>query len=290
MFKNKYIIKKYNYKILKKIKKESIKFDFLGDYVLQGVCQVNDYIFLTSYDGSKEKRSNSRITVLDKNYKLLKHVILDTNSHVGGICFDDKHKNIWVTEKDGSINGYALYDILYCKDKVESKFKKVKLGNDFINNSNINSVAYITYYKDKIYAGCYNNYKKSILKSFSINQDGSINLNNNKIMNFTEYVQGISFYDFNNKDYLIVSSYHGILGNSYIKVFEYNEKINNYNEEKYILYKLPPMIEQINANRNNELLVIFESNAKKYKSIFMRNDDLLIFNIKDIIDHYLYKI
>lgn len=63
------------------------------DYVPQGLCKVDDYFLVTSYDGEKEK--NSVIYVVDvSEKKVVSTLTLPNRYHAGGITFDGER--IWL--------------------------------------------------------------------------------------------------------------------------------------------------------------------------------------------------
>lgn len=248
------------------------------DYVFQGICCFDDFILVTSYDATKI--NNSKISVI-KNNKIIHETLLNMKSHVGGISIDNKNKIVWVTDKGGCISGYSLDNVLN-ESEVEPMFNKVKVADDFFNIHGTNSVAYLTIYNNQLFAGNYNVSNKSIIKIYNINDDGSIDVGNAKTIRSTSFIQGLTFINKDGKDYLLVSSSFGAFFKSHIKIYLYYQNINDLEEEKNILLKLPPMLEQISIKDNN-LYAIFESNAKQYKSKFIKTKDIHIYNVDDFI-------
>lgn len=248
------------------------------NYVYQGICAYKDLLFITSYDCTY--KLNSKITIV-RNQAIIHETILNTNSHVGGIAIDPKNKIVWVTDRRGCISGYELNNVIK-SDSVIPIFDKIKVADDLINIYGINSVAYLTIYKNKLYVGNYNTKDKSIIKVLSINKDGSIDLENVRVISSPSYIQGITFISKNNKDYLFISSSYGTILKSNIKICEYNSSIKDLRDLDMKIIKLPPMLEQIYI-KDNKLYTIFESNAKKYRNIFIKNKDINIYQIDDYI-------
>lgn len=258
-------------------KVESFNIHKKDNYVYQGICTYKDLLFITSYDYTYEL--NSKITIV-KDQTIIHETILNINSHVGGIAIDCENEIVWVTGSCGCISGYHL-DSVINQNSVTPIFDKVKVADDLVNIYGINSVAYLTIYKNKLFVGNYNTGDKSIIKVFAINKDGSINTKKVSVINSPNYIQGITFVNKDNKDYLFVSSSYGTL-KSNIKIYEYNSNIKDLRNINMTLIKLPPMLEQIYIS-DYRLYTIFESNAKKFRNFFIKNMDINIYKIDDYI-------
>lgn len=95
--------------------------DWTKDYIQcnnlcpQGVCIAGDYMLTTAY--CIDSIHNSCIFVYNnKTGEFLKTLVLkDQKSHVGGITYDEKAKNIWVchSKKDKKTGMYSLEKITY---------------------------------------------------------------------------------------------------------------------------------------------------------------------------------
>lgn len=251
------------------LKSNSYSIDNLNTYILQGICVVDDLLLITAYDS--KKMLNSKIYIIKDN-EVINEIILDINSHVGGICYDNENKIIWITNKNGCINGYKKGDLL--NNKVKPIFKEIKLGNDFYSIYNNISIAYISYHNNRIYVGNYNKNDKAIMKSFGILKNGNIDLNNVITHKFIDYVQGLTFYN----DLIFISSSYGPFSSSKIYYLNYDKNIEDYNKVSKNMLKMPRMIEQITI-KDNTLYTVYESNAKKYKYYGFRSDDIIEYNL-----------
>lgn len=95
--------------------------DWTKDYIQcnnlcpQGVCMAGDYMLTTAY--CMDDIHNSCIFVYNnKTGEFLKTLVLkDQKSHVGGITYDEKAKNIWIchSKKDKATGMYSLEKITY---------------------------------------------------------------------------------------------------------------------------------------------------------------------------------
>lgn len=273
------------------IKDSEYSIDGLDSMVLQGICSIGDNTFITAYDSSW-KKDNSIVYILDKNNECIKEVELYNNSHVGGICYDDDNEIFWITDKGGTISGYTYDAIYYDNSEVASpKFKKVDVGsNDLINHKGLASAAYITYHDGQIFVGNFFVSGNGILKSFDIKDDGNIDLDSCKTAKFLDKVQGISFYEKDGQDYLLVSSSYGQVSSSELKIFKYDKDSCDYTVVPFIQMDMPPMMEQITFNKNGKLVTLFESNAAKFKKINNASSDVVVTNIGEVVDNTNFKV
>lgn len=265
--------------------------DNLDTMVLQGICTVGENTFITAYDSSW-KMKNSVVYILDKNNECIKKVKLYNNSHVGGICYDDKNEMFWITDKYGTISGYTYDSIFYDDvDKVYPKYRKLDVGSkDLTNYKGWPSVAYITYHEGKLFLGNFTTNGNALLKSFDIKDDGSVDLSSCKKAKFIDKVQGISFYKKDGTDYLLVSTSYGQRAKSELKIFKFDEMWRDYNNSAAIKMDMPPMMEQITFNEKGNLMAVFESNASKFKRVKKNGSDVVVTNIEPVVNTVYLKI
>lgn len=239
-------------------------------YILQGICYIDNYFVVTSY--SKDKSKNSIITIYDNDFNFYNKIELDNNAHVGGIAYDNKHNIVWITSKNGCISGYDKNKLLNQEtDKLFAikELKNIKVGTDLINYKGIPSVAYITYYKEKLYLGNFTLIKKAKLLSYDINNDGSINLESKNIIsnNFLNKVQGIIFY----KKNIILSRSYGKMNKSTLTILDKDfKRINDYKIDLN-------MSEQL-AIVDNKLYILSEIGSNFYRG--NNGIDLISLDIK----------
>ena len=211
-----------------------------------------------------------------KNYRIKE---LPTSSHVGGITYDDKHNSIWITDIDGTVTAYNKNDILSNNYLIEPKFKNIYVGEELENFLGIHSVAYITYYDNKIYVGNYNTKKKTVIKEYNLLEDGNIDTSKYNVYNISDYIQGITFYENEGKKYLITSSSYGRLIKSELKIYEFDTL------KKVKELKTKEMMEEVIVD-DDKLITLYESNARVYKSL-RENNDIIISDINKILTNKL---
>lgn len=249
--------------------------DDLEDYVLQGLCKVDDKYLISAYDSNHNNKSI--IYILDEELKRYTIKELDTYSHVGGITYDPIHENIWITDKNGTISAYDKEEILGHHKITKSKYKNIYVGSELDNIFGNCSAAYITYNDNKLYLGNFNTKDNTIIKEYNINDDGMIDTSNYTKLQLTGFVQGITFYEDeeNNKKYLIISSSYGKYFNSKLEIYDFEtfEKVREMNTEK--------MMEEIIVD-DDKLITIYEANAKIY-SPQQSNTDIIISDINKIL-------
>jgi hypothetical protein len=247
--------------------------DNLDNYVLQGLCKVDDKYLISAYDCNHNNKSI--IYILDEGLEKYTIKVLNTYSRVGGITYDPINENIWITDTNGTISAYDKEDILGFHKITESKYKNIYVGKELDNLFGDCSAAYITYNDNKLYIGNFNTRNNTIIKEYNIKEDGMIDTSNYKKLQLTGFVQGITFYENEDKKYLIISSSYGKLFNSKLQIYDFDtfEKVKEINTEK--------MMEEIIVDED-KLITIYEANAKIY-SPKKKNTDIIISDINKIL-------
>ncbi len=247
--------------------------DDLKDYVLQGLCKVDDKYLLSAYD--YKHTDKSILYILDENLERYSIKELDTYSHVGGITYDPKNEIIWITDSEGVIVAYDKDEILSYRPLINSNCRRVYVGRELDNIFGECSAAYITYHDNKLYVGNFNTKGNTIIKEFKINEIGMINPFDYRSFNVAGFIQGITFYEEDDKNYLIVSSSFGKHFDSTLQVYDFDtlERVNR--------IKANEMMEEIIVD-DNELVTIYESNAKVYKH-HKKGTDIITLDINKIL-------
>lgn len=240
----------------------------LSSFVPQGIALSDEYIFVSLYDSYK--RNESIIYVLNYDYELINTVSLDCFSHVGGISFDNENNLLWVSGTHGSIRAYNVEDLI-SKEKAEATFVDEEIGKDLINFRGEKSISYLTIYNGKLYVGSFTLLQNTKMKVYDIeNQDGIKLTYLDKIM-VPSKVQGVTFFEKNNKEYVAFSRSYGSDFDSFIQIYKFDEDFDCDNDE-CVTVRLRPMLEQIIADSDGTLYTVFESNARLYSDGSIYND------------------
>ncbi len=225
----------------------------------QGVTFAKDYLLVTAYDLKDEE--NSVVYVLDKNSKaLLTTLVLPTDAHVGGICYDGTY--LWLTT-GSKASALKMTDVQAAVEAGKPYsfvdfFEVCKLGI---------SASYITYYDDKLWVGTYNELQSTYMYSYEIDDfDTSLSLSKVDTVKMPTRVQGVSFTE---DGYLILSRscqlYQGLRG--YMRRIEVyqpdleNEDGGTISVGSAINCIYTPSMNEGIALRGSYLYVIFESGA-----------------------------
>ena len=255
----------------------------LGTFIPQGLCIVNDVVYITAYDGKKEKNSVIFEITEDNSYRT---IVLDTTAHVGGIAYDEINNLFWVCDTNGTISSYDYEDVIK-NDYAISKSKKINVNdNDLINHKGNASAAFISIFNNKIYIGNFSTDDNGILKCYELTNDGQINFETLKIYKIPNNVQGVTFYEYKNDTYILFSESYGRFKNSILEICLFDGNVTNYRNTYSLKYETPRMMEEIIIDDDNNLLMLFESNAYKYKNGLDDMDELQSIDIKRLIRNF----
>lgn len=244
----------------------------MGSFVPQGVAVSDECIFLSLYDSYRDK--NSCIYVFDMEFNLLNKCSLDNYSHVGGISVDDNNKTLWVSGTHGSVLVYSLDDVCG-QDCASSIYSNELVGRDLINYKGQKAVSYLAVNGNKLYVGNYTCMNDGKLKEYEILDDGSLKFL--KVYGAPTMVQGVSFYTYGEKEYIVFSRSCGESVNSFIQMYEFDDEFD-YKKRAAINFEQDPMLEQICIDRNGNLMNVFENNASPYSGKGKKSD-FRVFNL-----------
>ena len=262
--------------------------------VPQGICMMDGLTLISAYDsGEKGKaKCNSVIYILNSD-GLLATLVLPNKIHAGGLIYDGT--NVWIT--NGSTNYAKSEEIAeadkhvyyYSKKQITGAVYYCQAGGYLSARIDIQSqkksidvdAAYCTYYDGRLWFGNFSSTGTSMIYAYNVSYNSSNvpSLSKAGDMEAPRATQGIAFYRYGGKTYLIVST-------SYGRNKEATDKFTN----KLIVYKptdydkwnnagavmgdyhkgarlkditIPYMSENVYAN-NTLMYIIFESGAYKY--------------------------
>lgn len=157
--------------------------------VPQSVAFAGNYMLISAY--AYGKAQESVIYIMNKNTKkYITTLVLPHTGHVGGMAFDGV--NVWIT---------------YGKNLQAFKFSEIETavasGKPYYELYRIaavcpmpETVSYVAYYKDRIWAGAYNELSKKYMYGYVIgNKYGNPTLTNTNRMLMPNRTQGVAFTD-----------------------------------------------------------------------------------------------
>ena len=227
--------------------------------VPQSVTFAGNYLLISAYDYSKKQESV--IYIMDKKTrKYLTTLVLPHTGHVGGITFDGE--NVWVT---------------YGKNLQNFKFSHIQAavtsGKPYYELCRFSSVipmpetmSYVTYYRDRIWAAAYSETSKKYMCGYTIsNKSGTPALTYTNRIQMPNRTQGVAF---SSSGKMIVSrscqtkkGRRGFMSqlDTYNPTWDLSQKTIKKNSRKRTV-KMPPMNEGI-AISGSYTYVSYESPA-----------------------------
>lgn len=254
--------------------------------VPQGICEASPFILVSCYTTDEEK---SRVLLLNKEGQREKVIYLNNRAHVGGISYNNYHNLVFLCDQKGTVSCYPYPEFINNNLTHKNTFTVANTslgGNKLIEDGNL-VCSYLTYFENKLYVGSFNKRKNGLVKIYDIKRE-----KNNVILKYIgefmvpSKVQGLTFYKEHNNIYLFLSQSYGRRKDSKISVFKYAANNVDYTNITYS-FKVPPMLEQLSLDRNNNLLLIFESSATKYKqTVKLVTEDIVVMDVEKIISDF----
>lgn len=152
----------------------------------QGITFAGKYLLMTAYDMKGEE--NSVVYIIDKETKkLLTTMILPSKTHAGGIAFDGT--NVWIPTgtKVSSI------PLSWIEEAIAEKSPFYWATYNTTCTLDI-SISYLTYYKDRLWIGSYNELESTYMFSYAIEDiDTEPFLTEMDMIGMPTRVQGVAF-------------------------------------------------------------------------------------------------
>ncbi len=239
-------------------------------YIPQGICQTDKYILITAYDINGLYGSVIYVLDLKGNYKTT--ILLDTQSHMGGITYLADSKEICFTEHE--VGGVYLFSAKKLDDLVAQGKDQVSMSvATDAKHIAINEIpAFVTYYNGSIYAGVFMEKFDPEVPNNLIRLDYVNNEWKEQTINVAlpAQTQGLSFVEYKGKTYMICSCSYGRKNASRMYIYEVdcaNEEdwicTVNYDADPYLVF--PNMSEGIFFSGQDDLYTCFESCANYYQ-------------------------
>ena len=255
----------------------------------QGICVVRDYLLITAYCGdeignnsSKKKvpEHDSVLYVMEKNSgDLLTTLALKgtrtlsgTGNHVGGIASDGY--NIWIATSGYLPDGKNIGELHYTYDELDSAVStsstSLPTKDKFVVLSGAGKktkASFNTYRNGYLWIGYFTKEEnKGTLTAYEVNGSELIKRNQFTI---SDYANGATFFDYNDKLYLLVNKSTGRDKEARSIIYSIDDMSKSKNLTKKSVVKsnkVPLMMEEACYDEYEDMLyMITESAAKEYR-------------------------
>ncbi len=238
--------------------------------VPQGMCKAGDYILISAYNASasmnifryRQPILNSVIYILSQTGEYLNTMVLPDVNHVGGLTFDGSH--VWVAKcQDRTCSVIPFEDIERAAGASEVSIPLTSYLAD--KNCNRES-SFVEYYDGKLWIGTFaeQDNASSEVGIYEIGDlDDCYNLKEIASLELPAKAQGISFYEEDGTNYMIVSTSYGRKNDSYYYLYELNQTLDDYALAYLGKCMMPRMSEEM-FNDGQYAYLLFESAATRY--------------------------
>lgn len=193
-----------------------------GGMIPQGICVAGDYLLISAYDSShkvvvdsshrSDRKQRSVLYVMDvTSRQYLTTITLDTKCHVGALAYNPDDELIYIAD---SVHGVVQ------KLSLEKVVERVKAGDDAhveilkFEKDAIDTQGYrpslLSYYDGRLYVGQFARRRwDEWFENEMVAFDENGKLLTKNAMDIPYYAQGVSFAEWNDRIYMLVSSSYG---------------------------------------------------------------------------------
>lgn len=186
----------------------------------QGICVAEDFLIISAYDSShkvvadseykKNYKQRSVLYVMDvTSRQYLTTITLDTKCHVGALAYNPDDEIIYIADSDnGLVQKLSMEKLISCvEDLGDAHTEIVEFEGTAIDTQGYRP-SLLTYYDGYLYVG---QFAKCNWKEWGSNKMVAFDKEGNllKGMSIPYCAQGVSFADWNDKTYMLVSSSYG---------------------------------------------------------------------------------
>lgn len=141
----------------------------------QGLCVADEFLLISAY--CHTSRHHSVIYVLDKySHKFVKEIVLDGKDHVGGLAYDSKHKNIWVsTNKSGQANVSSFSMQMLKAYNLKTSERAIRYEQEYSLPA-LKRNSFMTYNEGWLYVGCFSEKEESVVQKYKICEFGGLEI------------------------------------------------------------------------------------------------------------------
>lgn len=256
----------------------------------QGMCVTEDYILISAY--CYTHRHNSVLYLLDRvTGAYIKTIALAGKAHVGGLAYDSRHRNVWVSGSSNEAAKAVCYTLDSILDYDISAGKPLRSVYNYTLSTIVRN-SYLCYADDALLIGLFLTGKESMLEWFYLAENGALRSQISANYNaYHEYVatdltvstsgliQGVA----KEGDKLFLSKSCGPY-DSVLQIHSFEENKTSFmDSEADVILRLPQKLEQI-CVADGEVYCLFESEAYAYRAQpALVIDRILVFDLAELM-------
>jgi len=243
-------------------------------YKAQGITEIDGKYFISAYkDGAK-----SKIYIYDKSGNYQGQIILENESHVGGMSYSEELGVMFVAGDEGTVTAYnyeLINDAINIQQENPNKpFKidfnkgnngefKIKNDQNVMESTKEGKTSTLYYYDGQLYAATFVGNGKGEMVTLDIDYDektNNITYTQSTKTTIPEQTQGIAITEYNNKKYLIVSQSYSKYLDSNVLLYELNDSGEMTYKGKY--YSSVEGLEGVKVNSDGSVIFVSEFDDK----------------------------
>ena len=224
------------------------------DQCPQGLCVSDDFLLVSSYCTGNRKTKGCLYVFDKRTGEYLVTFAMAERSHLGGLAFDGK--NIWICHSYYRSIQRIDYGLI-CKLASKKPKQIIDITEQTESYRVSNAPSCMTFYKGRLWIATHTQFFKSVMRAYEYT-DGK--LVEREEFEIPDKVQGVCF---DGSGHIYLSTSFGRDKSSYIKVYGSVDALSKKPASPLECVEMPPCSEEI-AIADSELLVIYESGAKKY--------------------------
>ena len=245
----------------------------------QGICVANEYVIISAYDASHKvvvdseykatKKQRSVLYIMDADSRqYLTTITLNTRCHVGALAYNPDDELIYIADSDnGVVQSLSM-------NKIAERVNKGADAHDDVlefDGCSIDTQGYrpslLSYYDGHLYVGQFAKRNWSDLfanRMVAFDKDGTLLTKHDITIPYC--AQGVSFADWNDKTYMIVSSSYGRNEAAKLSVYQMDKDKAGmvFSKTKVGEFACPNMSEDIDI-QGDSIYTCYESASNFYR-------------------------
>lgn len=245
----------------------------------QGICVAGEYLIISAYDASHKVVADSEYKATHKQRSVLyimdvvsrqylTTITLDTKCHVGALAYNPDDELIYIADSDnGVVQALSMKKITGCVNRGADAHEDVLEFDGCPIDTQGYRPSLLSYYDGYLYVGQFAKRNWSDLFSnrmVAFDKDGTLLTKHG--MTIPYCAQGVSFADWNDKTYMIVSSSYGRSEAAKLSVYQMDKDREGlvYSKTKIGEFACPNMSEDIDI-QGDFIYTCYESASNFYR-------------------------